>query len=330
MTLQTILVVDDEPTNLSLLRSILADSYYLVFASNGKEALAAVVKHQPALVLLDVGLPDIEGYALCPQLRQADPTQALQVIFITAYGGTEQESAGFEAGAVDYIVKPVSAPIVRARVAAHLSLVRATTLERSYCDAIQMLGHAGHYNDTDTGAHIWRMAAYSAILARAAGWDPGRCAQLKLAAAMHDTGKLGIPQAILRKPAALDEAEWAVMRTHPKIGYDILSRSDAPVFRLAAEVSLRHHEKWDGSGYPDGLRGDAIPLSARIVALADVFDALSMSRPYKPSWPVNDIVTHLKAGAGRHFDPWLTELFIGLMPQLLAIKAQFHDIDTTS
>ena len=330
MTLQTILVVDDEPTNLSLLRSILSDSYRLVYACNGQEALAAVVKHRPALVLLDVGLPDIDGYLLCPQLRQADPTHAMQVIFITVYGGTEQEFAGFEAGAVDYIVKPVSPPIVRARVAAHLSLVRATVLERSYRDAIQMLGHAGHYNDTDTGAHIWRMAAYSAELARAAGWDAERCAQLKLAAAMHDTGKLGVPQAILRKPGPLDEAEWIIMRTHPGIGHDILSRSEAPVFQLAAEVCLRHHEKWDGSGYPDGLRGAAIPQSARIVALADVFDALSMARPYKPSWPVEDIVAHLKAGAGTHFDPWLTEMFIGLMPQLLAIKAQFRDVSSTA
>lgn len=144
---------------------------------------------------------------------------------------------------------------------------------------------------------------------------------------MHDTGKLGIPQAILRKPGPLDEAEWTIMRTHPKIGYDILSRSDAPVFQLAAEVSLRHHEKWDGSGYPDGLRGDAIPQSARIVALADVFDALSMSRPYKPSWPIETIIAHLKAGAGSHFDPWLAQLFIELMPQLLAIQGQFHDVD---
>jgi putative two-component system response regulator len=330
VNLPTILVVDDEPTNLSLLRSILADSYHLVFACNGADARAAVLKHRPAMVLLDVGLPDIDGYALCPQLRQIDPTQAMQVIFITAYSGTQQESAGFDAGAVDYIVKPVSAPIVRARVAAHLSLVRATALERSYRDAIQMLGHAGHYNDTDTGAHIWRMAAYSAALARAAGWDAERCAQIKLAAAMHDTGKLGVPQAILRKAGPLDDEEWAIMRTHPRIGYEILSRSEAPVFRLAAEVSLRHHEKWDGSGYPDGLRGDAIPQSARIVALADVFDALNMCRPYKPAWPIEDIVPHLKAGAGSHFDPWLTELFIELMPQLLMIKEQFHDVGATT
>lgn len=330
MKLPTVLVVDDEPTNLSLLRSILADAYHLVFACNGRDALAAVLKHRPALVLLDVGLPDIDGYALCPRLREIDPTQAMQVIFVTAYGGAQQESAGFEAGAVDYIVKPVSAPIVRARVAAHLSLVRATALERSYRDAIEMLGHAGHYNDTDTGEHIWRMAAYAAALARAAGWDAERCARLKLAAAMHDMGKLGIPQAILRKPGPLDEAEWVIMRTHPKIGYDILSRSEAPVFKLAAEVSLRHHEKWDGSGYPDGLRGEEIPQSARIVALADVFDALSMCRPYKPGWAVDDIIGHLKAGAGSHFDPWLAQLFVELMPQLLAIKEQFHDVETVA
>ena len=325
MNLPVILVVDDEPANLALLRSILGGDYSLVYARNGADTIAAVLKHRPALVLLDIGLPDISGYDLCPQLRQIDPTQALQVIFVTANCGEEQETAGFAAGGVDYIVKPVLAPLVRARVAAHLSLVRATALERSYREAILMLGHAGHYNDTDTGAHIWRMAAYAAALAGAAGWEPARCAQLELAAPMHDTGKLGVPQAILRKPGPLDADEWIIMKTHPQVGHDILSKSEAPVFRLAAEVALRHHERWDGSGYPGALKGADIPESARIIALADVFDALSMRRPYKPAWNIDDIIAHLEGGAGSHFDPVLTSLFIGIMPRLLDIQARFSD-----
>lgn len=318
--LQTILIVDDEPGNLAIMRDILADSYHLVFARNGKETLAAVLKHRPAMVLLDIGLPDIDGYALCRRIKELDVSGRIQTIFVTSYTDTQHETAGFDAGSVDYIVKPVSRPVVRARVRAHLALVRATALEQSHHDAITMLAHAGHYNDTDTGTHIWRMAAYAGALARAKGWDADSSAQLEMAAPMHDTGKLGIPQAILRKSGPLDEQEWAVMKTHPRIGHDILNMSEAPVFRLAAEVALRHHEKWDGSGYPDGLAGEAIPESARIVALADVFDALSMQRPYKEPWPIDKIVDYMRAGSGIHFDPELVHIFCKILPQLLLIQ----------
>jgi putative two-component system response regulator len=321
MSAPTILIVDDEPGNLAIMRDILVGSYKLTFARNGGETLAAVAKHRPAMVLLDVGLPDVSGYDLCRQIKQIDANQSLQVIFITAYTDVEHEAAGFDAGGVDYIFKPVSPQIVRARVATHLSLVRATALERSYRDAILMLGQAGHYNDTDTGAHIWRMAAYARALAQAYGWDADSSERLELAAPMHDTGKIGIPQSILRKPGPLDEQEWVVMRTHPQIGYDILNKSEAPVFQLAAEVALRHHERWDGSGYPGGLRGEDIPQSARIVALADVFDALSMKRPYKEPWAVDRIVEHVRANSETHFDPGLVEVFLNILPRLLEIQA---------
>ena len=327
MYVPTILVVDDEPANLTIMREILQKTYVLAFARNGAEALAAVVKHRPALVLLDIGLPDTNGYDLCRQIKQRDATQNVQVIFVTGYADTAHEAAGFAAGAVDYITKPVSPPIVLARVSAHLSRVRATALEQSYRDAILMLGNAGHYNDTDTGAHIWRMGAYARVLAQACGWDAASSTRLELAAPMHDTGKLGVPQAILRKPGLLNEAEWEVMRTHPQIGYDILSKSEAPVFQLAAEVALRHHEKWDGSGYPGGLRGQEIPKSARIVALADVFDALSMRRPYKEPWPMEKILGYIHAGVEVHFDPLVAHAFQGVLPELLDIRQQWEKVD---
>lgn len=327
MSLQTVLVVDDEPANLALMENILSNSCKLVFARNGRETLAAVAKHCPALVLLDVGLPDTDGYALCQQIKEVDTSDSIQVIFVTGYTDTAHEAAGFEAGCVDYIVKPVLPQIVRARVSAHLARVRASALEQSYRDAILMLGHAGHYNDTDTGAHIWRMAAYSRALALGSGWDVESSTRLELAAPMHDTGKLGIPQTILRKPGPLEAQEWVVMRTHPKIGHDILGKSNAPVFQLAAEVALNHHEKWDGSGYPAGLRGTAIPESARIVALADVFDALSMKRPYKEPWPIGQITDHIQAGAGGHFDPTLVDVFIEILPELLVIRNRWQDTE---
>jgi putative two-component system response regulator len=325
MKTPTILIVDDEPSNLALMRDALQNQYKLVFARNGAETQAAVIKHRPAMVLLDIGLPDTDGVELCRRIKQLDPTQEMQVIFVTGYRDQGREAAGFEAGCSDYIIKPVSPPLVRARVAAHLSRVLATALEESYHEAILMLGHAGHYNDTDTGAHIWRMAAYARELALAYGWDEADARQLELAAPMHDTGKLGVPQMILRKEGPLTPDEWEVMRTHPAIGAAILDKSQAPVFQLAAEVSLRHHEKWDGSGYPDGLAGTAIPESARIVALADVFDALSMRRPYKEAWSIERISAHIETNSGTHFEPRLVGLFHEILPRLLQIRAQWHE-----
>lgn len=319
----SILIVDDEPSNLAIMRAILRDHYRLMFARSGAEAEAAVKRQRPAMVLLDIGLPDTDGVTLCLRLKALDPEKTMRIMFVTGFRDIELEEAGFQAGCVDYIVKPVSPSLVRARVAAHLAQVRASALERSHHDAILMLGHAGHYNDNDTGAHIWRMAAYARALALARCWEPAAAEQLEQAAPMHDTGKLGIPHTILRKNGALDQAEWAIMRTHPAIGHAILSQSSAPVFQLAAEVALRHHEKWDGSGYPDGLAGTAIPESARIVALADVFDALSMVRPYKAPWSIAQITAYVMQNRGTHFEPALVDAFPTVLPTLLDIRSRW-------
>jgi putative two-component system response regulator len=225
---------------------------------------------------------------------------------------------------VDYIVKPVYPAIVLARVRAQLSLVRATRLEQSWRDAISMLGEAAHFNDTDTGVHIWRMAAYAAALAKASGWSVDDCQMLELAAPMHDTGKLGVPQAILQKPGPLNTEEWVVMKTHPQVGHNILARSASPVFQLAAQIALQHHEKWDGSGYPQGLQGLQISQAARMVAIADVFDALTMKRPYKDAWPMEQVLASIAAGRGQHFDPQLYDLFLSILPEILRIKAHWE------
>ncbi|GGE98750.1 two-component system response regulator [Aliidongia dinghuensis] len=316
-----ILIVDDEPANLSALRQVLDSDYRLVFARSGVEALAAAAKHQPSLILLDISMPDMNGYEVCRRLKADPRTEAIPVIFVTALSEAGDEAAGFDAGAVDYITKPVTPVIVRARVRTHLSLVGAAALEKSHRGAVYMLGTAGHFNDADTGVHIWRMAAYSGALADACGWDPARCILLELAAPLHDTGKLGIPDAILRKPAKLDPEEWRIMETHTTIGHHILSQSEAPLFRVGAEVALAHHEKWDGSGYPHGLAGKAIPESARIVAVADVFDALTMKRPYKEAWPIERAIETMLAGRGKHFEPRLIDRFIEILPRIVELKA---------
>ena len=324
-----ILIVDDEPNNLAVMRQILKDDYPLVFANSGTSAVEAELKHRPSLILLDIQMPDVDGLAVCRQLKANPATESVPIIFVSALTDVGDEAAGFTAGCVDYILKPVSVPIVRARVRTHLSLVRASELEKGHLAAISMLGEAGHYNDADTGVHIWRIAAFSGALAKAIGWPAKDVAMIELAAPMHDTGKIGIPDAILRKPGPLDVTEWEVMKTHARIGYDILSKSDAPLFRMAREIALSHHEKWDGSGYPSGLKGEEIPESARIVALADVFDALSMKRPYKEAWSLDRVLATIDQGAGSHFDPRLIEAFHRILPDILEIKADYDAREET-
>ena len=318
-----VLVVDDEPANLALLRQILSPDYALVFARNGEEALLAATKHHPALVLMDIEMPVMDGFAACRALKTNPATEHIPVIFVTSLAETGNETAGFEVGAVDYLVKPVSPPIVRARVRTHLSLVSAKQLVQSYNDAIYMLGEASQFKDTDTGTHIWRMAAYSRALAAQVGWTEDACEQLEMAAPMHDIGKLAIPDAILHKPAKLDAHEWALMQTHSEVGYTILSKSEAPLLKMAATIARYHHERWDGTGYPCALAGEAIPEMARIVAIADVFDALTTQRPYKESWPLERVVEALQDSAGGHFEPRLIEAFLAILPQILEIQAKW-------
>ena len=320
-----ILLVDDEPNNLQLLRQILRASYQLIFAHNGQSALAAVAAHHPDLILLDVMMPDLDGYEVCRRLKADPQTHDIPVIFVTAMGDVDDEAAGFDVGAVDYIHKPVSPAIVIRRVQTHLSLVHVKELEDSQREAIYMLGAAGHYNDNDTGLHIWRMAAYARAIAEAIGWPVHMAERLELAAPLHDTGKIGIPDGILKAPRKLTAEEWEIMRQHSLIGYEILQCSDSPIFKMAAEIALYHHEKWDGSGYPKGLAGDDIPKSAQIVALADVFDALTMKRSYKEAWSVEASLEEIKANSGTHFNPALTTVFLNILPKILNIKSEWDE-----
>ena len=327
MPTRPILIVDDKANNLAVLRKILDPDYKLVFARNGVEALAAVSKHYPALILLDIQMPEMDGYQICETLKKNPATAEIPVIFVTSLSDAGNEEHGFEVGCVDYLAKPLVPSIVKARVKTHLSLIQTERLEKNLRSAIFMLGEAGHYNDTDTGVHIWRMASYSRLLARAMGYSLPEAAMIELAAPMHDTGKIGIPDSILRKPGPLDEEEWSIMRTHCKIGYDILSKNDETVFQLAAEIALYHHEKWDGSGYPNGLSGENIPESARIVAITDVFDALTMARPYKEPWPVEKALANIQNGAGQHFDPEMVKCFFDIQSELMIVKEQWAEVE---
>ncbi|KQW89219.1 two-component system response regulator [Massilia sp. Root418] len=320
-----ILAVDDEASNLQLLRHILQDHYRLLFAKDAARALDLARQERPDLILMDVMMPGMTGYDACRVLKADPVTAAIPVIFATALSDPDDEVTGFEAGAVDYIAKPLSPPIVRARVRTHLSLVRADELKETRLQIVQRLGLAAEYKDNETGLHVIRMSHYARVLGLAAGLSDTAAEDLLHAAPMHDVGKIGIPDRILQKPGALDKEEWKIMQSHATIGADIIGEHPHGMLALARNIALTHHEKWDGSGYPRGLAGEDIPLEGRIVAIADVFDALTSARPYKAAWPVEEAVQYLRQQRGLHFDPELVDMFLERLPAIVEIKERWAE-----
>lgn len=332
-----ILVVDDMADNINILKGILQEHYNVLVAKSGKLALSIVAAQKPDLILLDIMMPEMNGYQVCEMIKQDPQTAHIPVIFITAMTSIEDEQEGFEVGAVDFITKPITPLTTLARVSNHLTLSqqnkrnrliieeRTSQLREALYSAVKMLSEAGTYNDEMTGTHMWRMADYCAVLARKIGWNDGQVENLRLAAPMHDTGKIGIPDSILKAPRKLTNEEWEIMKQHPVIGANILGNSEAPLFKMAAEASLGHHERWDGSGYPSGLKGKQIPITARIVAIADVFDALTMERPYKKAWSIEEAYQYLKENSGSHFDPELVDAFILQDEEVRLVKAKWDE-----
>ncbi|MDT8991393.1 two-component system response regulator [Curvibacter sp. APW13] len=337
-TAPTILLVDDTPENLDVLSDVLSPHYQIKVATNGEKALRIMAgEHKPDLVLLDIMMPGISGYEVCQRLKRNTDTRGVPVIFVTAMGEMEDEKKGLELGAVDYITKPISPAIVLARVRTHLALYdqtrelerlvdqRTAELQTTRLQIIRRLGRAAEFKDNETGNHVIRMSHYARLTALAMGMSEARADLLFHAAPMHDVGKIGIPDHILLKPGKLDAAEWEVMRQHPQMGADIIGQHRDELLQAAHSVALTHHEKWDGSGYPHGLRGEEIPVFGRIVAIADVFDALTTARPYKTAWSVDDAVAHIAASAGQHFDPALLAPFQAALPQMLDIRARYAE-----
>jgi len=341
---QTILVVDDEPANIDLLIECLKDDYNVKAATRGERALRIARSGEPPdMILLDIMMPGMDGFEVCRQLKADLSTRHIPIIFITAKIGLEDEIQGLALGAVDYITKPISPPIVQARVHTQLALydqnrildikVREQTaqLHETRLAIIRRLGRAAEYKDNETGLHVIRMSHYAAIIGRAIGMDDRNVELLLNAAPMHDVGKIGIPDSILQKPGKLTPEEWEVMRTHAQIGADIIGdASGSELLEMARVVALTHHEKWDGSGYPQGLAGEDIPQVGRIVAIADVFDALTSVRPYKPAWPVERALALLRDSQGSHFDPNLIPVFLDSMPEILAIRGRYAEEGMTT
>lgn len=335
--MQRILIVDDTPENLDVLRGILQEDYTVNAAISAKQALKILSKIKPDIILLDVMMPEMDGYELCEVLKRDPLTRAIPVIFVTAKDQISDETKGFELGAVDYITKPVSPPIVRARVSTHLRLYdqkvelerlvqeRTAELANSRLDVISKLGRAAEYKDNETGMHVIRMSHFSRFIAEEMGADDKWCELLFCAAPMHDIGKIGIADNILLSPGKLEGDDWEEMKRHVEYGADILSGTENELLHLAREIALNHHEKWDGTGYPNGLKGKDIPLSARIVALADVFDALTSDRPYKVAWSEEKTLEFIKEQSGTHFDPELCDVFERTLPRVREIQQKFRD-----
>lgn len=355
----TILIVDDIPENLGVLFEMLRPEFRVRGASSGAEALrVAASAPRPDLILLDVMMPDMDGHEVFGRLR-ADPTTCdIPVIFVTAMDQTEDEMRGLELGAVDYITKPLRPPVMLARINTQLELKRARDCltdqnefleaevarrmaenDRTQLVTIRALAHLAETRDPETGNHILRTQGYVQLLARRLSNHP-RFADflsqrniklLTKSAPLHDIGKVGIPDSILQKPGKLTAEEWAIMKTHAKIGSDAIEQAEAdveeplPFLTLAKEIAHWHHEKWDGTGYPDGLAGDAIPVSARFMALADVFDALISPRVYKPPMAFAEARDIIAAGRGSHFDPDMTDSFIAGFAEFTAIAERYGD-----
>jgi putative two-component system response regulator len=347
-----ILVVDDEDRNLRLMEAMLIPlGYEIMLARNGQEALAKLQTNQVDLILLDLMMPLMDGFEVARILKAGDETRIIPIVIVTALHEVQDRVRALEAGADDFLTKPVDKTELRVRVSSLLKVKAYNDHMRNYqreleeevarrtqelkqafekvktssLETIYRLTRAAEYKDEDTGAHIQRMSNYSAIIARTMGLSEKTAEFILYAAPMHDIGKIGTPDRILLKPGKLDPEEWTIMKQHTINGGRILEGSEAGFIRLGEIVALTHHEKWDGSGYPQGLKGKKIPLVGRIVAIADVFDALTSKRPYKEAFPLDKSFDIIEEGRGSHFDPEVVEAFLASTEKVLAIKEQYRD-----
>lgn len=350
----TILIVDDQPGNLLLLSKLLRSEGFphVVETSDPREVEHIYLHKRPDLILLDINMPHLDGFQVMERLREIEP-EGPPILVLTAQMDMATRIRALQSGARDFVSKPFDRYEVMARIRNQLEVhllyrkvreqnenLEQTVAQRTSelaernqelintrLEIIRRLGRACEFRDNETGAHIERMSRYSHLLALAAGLTDEHADMILNASPMHDVGKIGIPDAILLKPGKLTTDEFEVIKKHPTIGAHILAGNDSPLLQLAETIALTHHEKWDGSGYPNGLHGESIPLEGRIVAIADVFDALTAIRPYKKAWDVNAAADFIIQNAGSHFDPALATLFHKVLPDMLRIREQFPDTD---
>lgn len=349
-----ILCADDEERNLLLMKAMLTPlGYEIIMARDGEEALEKVQETRPDVILLDIMMPKMDGFEVARQLKENEETRIIPIVMVTALRDVEDRVKALKAGADDFLSKPVDKTELRTRVQSLLKVKayhdhmrnyqkeleaevakRTEQLSKAFekvkkasIDTIYRLSRTAEYKDEDTGAHILRMNNYSAAVARKMGLNDKTVEAILYAAPMHDVGKIGIPDSILVKPGKLDPEEWVLMKQHCVIGGKILEGSGAGFIRLAEVIALTHHEKWDGSGYHQGLKGKKIPLVGRIVALADVFDALTTRRPYKEPFSLEKSYAIIRESSGSHFDPDVVNAFFAVEDEILRIKEKYKDED---
>jgi putative two-component system response regulator len=342
----TILLVDDEPVNVKLLDRALGNNGYrnLLSTTDPRTVLDLFQKHEPDLIILDLNMPHMDGFEVMRQLRSLGRDDLPPILILTAQYDQEHRVRALQSGASDYVTKPFSVEELLARVRNLIQVqlyhkymrgrtkwleekVRERTQEiyDTRLQIVRRLGRAAEFRDNETGLHIIRMSQMSMVLGEASGMSSGDCELLLNASPMHDIGKIGIPDQILLKPGKFEPHEWAIMKTHTTIGADILSGDDSELLTMARIIALNHHEKWDGSGYPNGLKEEQIPLVGRIVALADVFDALTSERPYKKAWTLEDTMEYIDNNRGKHFDPRMVDLLHERINDFMTIKENFAE-----
>jgi putative two-component system response regulator len=346
-----IFIIDDEAANLKLLDKMLASQGYQerVLIQDPREVLARYQGERPDLILLDINMPHLDGYQVMEQIKALDDPMMPPIVVLTAQHGRDNMLKALSAGARDFIGKPFDRAelLMRVRnlldaqlghrmlhqqkdVLEEMVRLRTEELNRTRLQVVQRLGRAAEYRDNETGYHILRMSQMSALLARKLGWSAAEAELMLHASPMHDIGKIGIPDHILLKPGKFEPAEWEIMKTHATIGAELLDGDASTLLRLAREIALSHHEKWDSSGYPNGLAGETIPQSGRIVAVADVFDALTSSRPYKQAWTVEAAEAYVRDNAGSHFDPAVVACFLECLPEIIKIRDLHQESDGCS
>jgi len=332
-----VLIVDDSIENINILKGILDKRYKVMAATNGHTAIKICKKQLPNLVLLDIEMPGIDGYEVCLRLKSNPLTENIPIVFVTSKDKEIDEAKGFAVGAADYVTKPVSPMIVTARVKTHIALsnqrmylqeqVREKTREihLTRCEIIKRLGKAVELNDLNTGNHIERVSRYGYIIGKEYGLDDDQADMLLTAAPMHDIGKIGICDNIINKHGKLTDTEYTEMKKHCAIGCEILGDSTEGIIEIARSIALEHHERYDGTGYPQGLVGEEISVYARIVAVADVFDALTTERSYKKAWDFNDAIEYIKKQSEKQFDPLIVTCFLNVIEEIKDIKETYAD-----
>ncbi|MFW6137798.1 MAG: two-component system response regulator [Spirochaetota bacterium] len=341
-----ILVVDDEMNTLLMVEEVLSPlNYEVIFAKDGVEALERVEKHPPDVILLDIMMPRMNGTEVVKKLKSDEKSRLIPVVMLTGLKDLKDRIRSIDAGADDFLSKPVDISELRTRVKSLLKVksyndymlnyqkklenevaVRTRQLKAASLDTIYRLSRAAEYRDEDTGNHIRRMSNYAAAIYRKLGKSDKEAETILYAAPMHDIGKIGIPDTILLKPGKLDQQEWEIMKEHPRIGAKILEGSPSEYIKLGEQIALTHHEKWDGTGYPRGLKGSTIPLAGRVAAIADVFDGVTSKRPYrKQPFSMEKTFELINTQKGKHFDPHIVDSFISLWDEILSIKEKYKD-----